>query len=417
MHGTGQCKAGEHVRRPEAWPNIPRRRNRGSPAQARTAALNMSQLRLILCVSLALGCSDRGPTARVRDPAGDTTRRSLPIIGTLPTIAFTIPDSIGGASADMGRALRLASGAIVVADWDGHRILRFDSTGRLTKVLGRAGSGPGEFQGTALVQAIAGDSLLVWDASLRRLTWLDPQTGGSRSCSIKIGDAAGSNPIIGLLADGRLVVQHEAPGASTPGAPVGRHMRLRLMDRCGRLLGEISGDFPGGRWDARGYRFFAPTTQTATDGTRIFAGNSSAWEIVVLAPDGHRLGSLTRPWRATLVTEQDREAIRAALDRPDIAPGFLDDDRFDPTVPAFGRILPSPDGTVWVLEYAAPYQPTDSVSIFSADNQLLGTLPLPPGFRPTSVGPDYLLGTGIGEDGDFEIRLYLVRWPSAVPSP
>jgi hypothetical protein len=336
----------------------------------------------------------------------------LPVIGAAPELAFGMPDSIGGASAELGRVLRLASAGFAVGDWDGHRILVFDSLGVLQRIIGRDGSGPGEFRAPSLIQAFSGDSLLVWDPSLRRITWLDARTGLGHSVTVSSAQLYGGAPIVGLLADGRMVAKDERPLGAGSGSKAVRGTALLLLDRAGERTGRSIDSLAVEVGDARGYRFFQPRLETATDGSRIFAGASTQWSIVILGPDGNRLGSLSRPWTPLVVTDGDKAAIRASISRPDMALGFLDDDRFDPTVPAFGRIIPITDGAIWVLDYAAPSQAPDSASLFDHDGRWLGTLALPPRFRPTDAGQDFIAGLGTRDDGDLEVRMYALRWPA-----
>ena len=165
--------------------------------------------------------------------------------------------------------------------------------------------------------------------------------------------------------------------------------------------------------DAGGFRFFAPRVRVATDGQRIYAGSSDRWEIGIWSPSGERLGTLTRPWTPRPVTDADKAWVRDAINRPDLAPGFTDDDRFDAMVPAFGTILTGPDGTVWVFDYAAPYWSADSVSVFDSAGGLIGIVGVPEGLRPTDVGTGSVLGTRMNVDGDFEVRRHGVRRPGS----
>lgn len=353
----------------------------------------------------ALSCTSADQSA---SRAGPRAADVLPGIDTDPSLTITIPDSIGGASADMGNVVQLANGRIVIADWDGRRVLVFDSSGALRRVIGRDGSGPDEFRAPSLIQAFAGDSLLIWDPYLRRLTWLDAESGHGRSVDLAKAGANGGTPVVGQLDDGRVVAVHEQMRQLDPAAVPGRLITLVLLDATGNRIGAIADSFAFSIGDTRGYRFFEPAFRAATDGKRIFAGVSTEWRIGIYAPDGARIGELVRPWEPRPVSASDKAEIRAALTRADMAPGFLDDDRFDPTVPAFGRILPAADGSIWVLDDAAPYQSPDSASIFSHSGQFVGVIALPSHFRPTEVGTDYVIGTATNGDGDLEIRKYSV---------
>jgi hypothetical protein len=356
----------------------------------------------LLCF-IAIAC---GPGDRQRNAQAAAENQVLPVIDRTPSLTITIPDSIGGASADMGDVVRLARGDIAIADWDGHRLLVFDSVGALRRVIGREGSGPGEFEAPLLIQAFGGDSLLIWDPYLGRLSWIDANSGAGRSVNLSSAGLIGGSPIVGMLRDGRVIGRREVLRREGAMKLPTRTATFLLLGPDGARARTVADTFVLAAGDARGYRFFQPTLQTATDGQRLFAGISSEWRIAIYAPDGHRLGELSRPWTPRVVTAEVRARIRASLTRPSMAPEFLDDDRFDATVPAFGRILPADDGSIWVLDYAAPYESPDSASVFSHDGAFLGAVALPPHFRPSVVGADHIIGTATREDGDLEIRMY-----------
>ncbi len=139
----------------------------------RTRRPNSTLFLATLLGAAVVGCSNPSPQAELSSHAPT----GIPWIDDVTSLTFHIPDSIGGASDEMGRAAFLQGGRIAVGNYDGKRILVFDSTGQLTRIIGRGGFGPGEFQTPTLVQTFAADSLLVWDAALRRLSFLSATTG------------------------------------------------------------------------------------------------------------------------------------------------------------------------------------------------------------------------------------------------
>ncbi len=213
-----------------------------------------------------------------------------------------------------------------------------------------------------------------------------------------------------MLDDGRLVLRNErfAPDEHTGAMMVATGFGLLDMKRDSvRTLLEWPA-VPNG--DAEGFRFFAPRVQAAVEGDRLIVGYGAEWPLLIIGPSSDTLGILPRSAQARPVTEADKAAVREAMTRPNLAPGFLDDDRFDPTHPAFGAVLPGPRRTTWVFGYAPPYLAPDSVSVFGRDGDLLGVLPLPAGFKPTDVTDDEMVGTARTPDGDLEVRVYRLDW-------
>src|SRR5215213_5330837 len=57
------------------------------------------------------------------------------------------------------------------------RIVAFGPDGRFLRTMGRKGSGPGEFQAIRTIQVLPGDSLLVFDGGLNRVSVFAPDSG------------------------------------------------------------------------------------------------------------------------------------------------------------------------------------------------------------------------------------------------
>ncbi len=383
-----------------------------------------STLLLTLCV-LAAACAESAPSVP-------------PTIAATPSLTIRIPDSVGGGRGEMGRALRLPNNGVAIADWGRRRVLRFDSLGALQRVYGRDGSGPGAFRAPTLVQVVAGDSLLLWDPVLRRVSWLSLVSGETRDLLLQSSLVYGSSPIVGQMNDGTLLVKHElqeglqrppAPiaggfGGTTPsmgiglepaspfpsGAPSSVRAVVFRMSGQGRQVAQLADDVLVRELTGTGFRFLSPALQMATNGARVLLGYNASWQVRVLDANGDSLTTLTRNWRARAVNDAEREALVASLVQANPSAVSSASVRFADSVPAFGRLLLSEDGTVWANGFTAPAQFTDSVTVFNSRGRLLGTLALPPRFIPTEAGADYLLGIGAGNDGVFEIRRYGLRW-------
>lgn len=352
----------------------------------------------------ATGCHPSDPESGQSASAASTVL-GTPELSLSPVLELRVPDSLGGFSGEVGDCLRLSTGGYAVADWGAQSILLFDKLGRFQRRIGRSGAGPGEFRAPVLLQRLDRDTLLIWDPYLRRLTWLSP-TGKSRDLAIDPGTVYGSDPVIGLMGDGRLLVKNEwsGPVSTDAGTPV---TSVRFLDQAGQRRGELV-EFP--TTPIEPFRFYTPHVQVATDGDRIYAGNPTEWRILVLAPTGDTLAELSRPWSAHPVSANDRNAVREAFRGKAVSPDFTADNRFAPTVPAFGRIYPAPNRLVWVTSYRAPYQYSDSISVLDAGGRLLAVLSLPDRFYPTEVGADYLLGRHTTDDGDTTFQVYPITW-------
>jgi hypothetical protein len=373
--------------------------------------------------------------------ACDREPSRAPRISDRPALTLTAPDSLPGAQ--FGRAVRLADGGVAAVEEASRRILRWDRTGRLTHLYGGVGAGPGRFRAPSLIQAVGADTLLLWDALLRRVTWLSLSSGETRDLLLRTSMASGASPIVGQMEDGTLLLRHERfaaglerggsmlagalsgqmprpPGeldaSLTPEAlppppadmPSVRALIVRI-DAEGRQVGEVAKDVLVREVPRGGTPLYAPGLQMVTDGSRILMGFNASWQVQVLGPSGDSLDVFEREWTARPVSEAQRDAAREALQENRQATAAPVDISFAPNVPAFGRLLVAEDGTLWATTFTGPGVFTDSATVFSRRGRLLGTVAMPPRLRPTDVGSDYLLGLSEDGTGKAMVLLYDVQ--------
>lgn len=124
--------------------------------------LHEPPLLLLLLLAAATGCQSSDP-----EPDAPVSFR----LASAPS--FDIGHADGDPAQELYRvsgAVRLADGRIVVANSGSSELRYFDSTGGYLRSVGRRGGGPGEFTGDLKLLPYHGDSLLVWDARLRRFS-------------------------------------------------------------------------------------------------------------------------------------------------------------------------------------------------------------------------------------------------------
>ena len=98
---------------------------------------------------------------------------------------------------------------VVTPEQGGEPPMVFDADGRFVARLGREGAGPGEFRAPTIVLILPGDTVLVIDGSLARLTVLSQKYGLVRTAPVSAGAWAAT-----VLAGGELVVNAQV---NTPG--------------------------------------------------------------------------------------------------------------------------------------------------------------------------------------------------------
>jgi hypothetical protein len=137
-------------------------------------------------------------------------------------------------------ALRTTASRIVVANGGGAQDLRFfDSEGRFLRSAGRRGAGPGEFQRLGRLMGYRGDSLAVWDGSLRRISVFDGEGRLGRILSLSVLPNA-VNPVAGWP-DGRFLSVPQVMGYYDINVRTGwQWAKVGVIDESGESYVELA---------------------------------------------------------------------------------------------------------------------------------------------------------------------------------
>ena len=129
----------------------------------------------------------------------------------------SVPDLVLGAGSDpdrqffrIGGLRALSNGGVLVVDGGSRELRFFDSEGHRTNRVGRKGEGPGEFDRPMLVHTVGTDSLLLWDAQLRRFQLFSIDGQDHRTISLKNRWPGGGRPPVGAIGPWMLVEVREA---------------------------------------------------------------------------------------------------------------------------------------------------------------------------------------------------------------
>lgn len=372
-----------------------------------------------------------------RDSAGihivESAAPSLPDgtwrVDTIPTVRIGQVDGPPEYQLfEVGPLARLADGTIVVASTTELRF--YSAHGRWLRTVGRKGGGPGEYQGIQLLRRLHGDSLLVWDARLRRITVLAPD--GTYVRDDQIGAVGGmATSVVAALEDGRLVtattarIPHESSSylrdtlvfalrpaaADTPRVPLARlrarEIQLELHGST-RVTGISIQLLP-----------FSRDAHAAAGAGRIYLAESDRYEIRSFSADGAPAAILRVPGEPAPVTDAlldslaDYWRVQAAEEaaaRGQAAPKrtpaqYREDIRHltrVPTLPALSALLVDDEGNLWVREYDPPWHAQTGSShwaVFSVDGTLRARLTTPPGLDVRCIQGNLVLGVVTDELG------------------
>jgi hypothetical protein len=391
--------------------------------------------------SVALACPERSPSSMssVRDSAGirviENTR-----IPTRPTASVAAPRlalTIGEASAGdtlyefarIAGAKRLSDGRVAVLDQRVGRLRYYDSRGRHLLSIGRFGEGPGDFRSPTGLCYLAGDSLLVYNAT----TQTPVEVFGPRGLYVRSFRASvtpaffhACNPSGAMLLQiasrpmrllqarawsdsARLVLVHrdDSVVVDVGAFPTREMFQTRVDGRPGRAAVPFERRLLAELWDDR----VAVSTGHAHE-LRVYGSNGVLTSIIRWqAPRAAVTPALIREREETV-------AARLRRSRPD------EEGRRDPlntaavpypdSLPAHGALVVSRTGDVWVRRYhpwdaGTRFRGVKSATtwdVFSREGRHLAAVDLPWFLTVLDIGHGYLIGKWVDTLGVQSIRLY-----------
>lgn len=313
---------------------------------------------------------------------------------------------------------------IVVADMGSHRLAFYDLEGRFQRSAGRQGRGPGEFQYLTWVGALGPDSVIAWDAGLKRFTVLSADGRAARSMA-PVGAMGFFPTIYGVFVDGTLLMSSgmgAGAGRDGPWRDTTTFLRVgrngEVLDSLGRFPGPEQVRGSGAAGASRTYaRPFGRETFAAVHGNAYTVSTGDRYELVTHEADGRVRRILRRDVPAVRLTRREiagyRAELLAAVGAAD-APAWrrlLDETPFPDALPPVMGLIAGPDGELWAREAQPPSTLGEGAtwSVFGRDGRWLGSTRAPPGFAIHQVGPDWVLGRYTDPDQGDHVRLYRLR--------
>jgi hypothetical protein len=409
----------------------------------------MRRIRLLGFVVLAGACGragDGGGTAATRDSAGiaivENSRAAWASGG-----AWRLADSPGlDISADLDSVaglVPLSAGRLAVAVAGSHQIRIYDSTGALVHTSGRTGSGPGEYQMLGGIWAGPGDSILVSDILVRRLSVIDPNGAYQRSFSFggMSGSLVPTNGKVelafplGWLTDGSIAgmtmtfaINQKREGKYRDSVLAVRYapngtVRDTLARYPGTEMEQISMTMGAQSFSAPDVVPLGRASIGVAAGNRFYLAQNNAWEVEVRDLGGRvrRLIRLSR--HPVQITEEHIAAHRKArVEQLEAIPMLknlpavkaqmqtrIDQAKYPATFPFIAGLIVDPKGDLWVEEVQAPGVETSVFTVLDSEGVLLGQVTMPERFRAVAVGTDVVYGVWRDQDDVPHIRGYPLR--------
>jgi hypothetical protein len=315
------------------------------------------------------GCSGGG---------SDGATGGAALLAGAPACAFTrVATSARDAQFSEVAALTTDSrGRIYVGDLSRAEVSVLAEDGSLLRTLGRSGEGPGEFKWINNVQILPGDSLLVYDRGLGRITVFAP---GSDTVAYTTDLAAASRllpPASVVRLAGRqgyvgTVIEPFRASGDDPRRDYEREQVVRLLDLDGSVTRDsvlvlragqnILTARTGRSVTAMPNPFGRPGEVEVGPGGRLYYGWGDSLSISIYSSGGQRTGGFSLPYERPPVTDED---IRGTFASESEAR------QFDPAVrsfvhryasgtwPAFRTFSVDDRGRIWIGLLAPAGEPT-----------------------------------------------------------
>jgi hypothetical protein len=358
---------------------------------------------VLLLAGTACTTSDTPRTGAVRDSLGirivENTAEQPIEVWTLEQPARVVIGGAGDPRQELFRvtgARLLSDGGIAVLNSGTYELRYYDAQGELRTTAGGRGEGPGEFARASALARFTGDSLIVWDDRLQRFTVFGPDAAFARIASLDrtvlnssfAGTLAGNHIVIsdfrmdvperGFAMSSATLVLYDANGAFVDS--LGRHpwMEVGIIAE-----GSVS------------RRIFAPITQVASTGDRVWIGTGEETSI-----DGYDAEGALR----TIIrwTGSDRsvppDAVARHLEARCVnAPAALCRAYHEipvmPRFPAHEELRVDVEGNLWVQDFWQPsFGSTVPWRVFDRDNVLIARVDVPSTMRVLDIGADRVLG-------------------------
>jgi len=309
----------------------------------------------------------------------------------------------------------LPNGGLVIGDVASSRLLIFDANSRYARSLARRGDGPGEIRRLESITIDEKGTIATFDASLRRLSYWNAETGFVRSVNVSDGGSLESWPAdVTPWRDSMLVVFQLAitPQDSVPPGSGIRRWQMRaqmtLRDSAGQIRKAsptFSGMYSG--LDERGDTRlpFSNRPFVATSRDRVYFGSGDAFQLTWLDSAFNTVGEVRWPARNERLTSEEVERVRAEaialLSRRPLPPDpfarsfaaeILPADR-----PSMGRVFVDGEGMLWIERFEATRLGTavqvhgDQWSILRSSGEPVAILMLPPSTRLEDVRGDQVV--------------------------
>jgi hypothetical protein len=333
-----------------------------------------------------------------------------------PHIALVATSAPGAAFTNVTSVDVDSRGEVYVSDFPSSTITVLSGDGSVVRRIGRRGDGPAEFRYISTVQILPGDSLLVYDQGLNRVTVFSPHED-QVAYTINLSEKSRKAPpywMRKLPEQQALLAAYREPfsASGNPGSDVNRKEVLALLQVDGSVSRDSLVVFPaqeflvarrGGMVSVGQSPFGRRSVFGVGARGRIYIGWTDTLGLDVYSPEGRRIDGFRESTASPEVTSSDVREVEAKL-----GPEFrrVLDSSVPETWPAVRSFLVDDRDRLWVT-LTGERKKGETGMVFSRSGARLATLHIPEelDIRVVRNGLVY----GVEKDGDDIPRVVIHR--------
>jgi len=332
----------------------------------------------------------------------------------------------------MSSVTRLANRDVVVGVTRPGEVRVYPGAGGAPRVIARGGDGPGEFRVPILLD-VRGDTLVLWDYSLDRLTAVTTAGSVVQLVSQVQQPRHRLREVAGMLEDGRVVTSGQTweAMADVGDRGVRKEQPIYLLHTDGTSADSLPG--PPGMLVYKGIHYEGGNSSSSVltyhlDNRALVFARGNGYTV---APPGEpefqaydAAGTLRRIVRPQIarreVTPVFREeyiahdSVEFVRQNAQLAPEWIRnyrEGRFIDRLAAFERILAGPDGELWFERSWVQYDPVKEFVVFDSTGMVAGRVTIPMSRTIGWIGKDAVLATWRDADDVRHLSLHPLRRP------
>lgn len=369
------------------------------------------RLRNVLLVMLA-GCAGGGePLGSTFPPREDRVRNAIPV----REIAASGP---GARLTSIPELAVDSRGMIYVPDAYQHRVLVLLPGGSVWRQLGGRGEGPGEFRMIRGLQVLPGDSLLVYDPELARISVYAPDAPApayvvplaeklARGAPFTLRRTSGNDALLAVFRPGFVFAPESRAGP--------RRERVVVMELDGRERRELL-EYPAASRLVAGtsvmqHPFGRDGFVRLDSRDRAHFAWGDALAVASYTLDGERIGGFGHAYETPAVARADVAAVLAELDaRSRTTFERVLADSTPARWPAVRGLLVDDRDRLW-LALGGPTREAAEWAAFSTEGAYLGSILIPSGSELRVIRGDVAYAARLGPDDVPRVVVYRLARP------